>query len=90
MRERCGEGKGVQRWAVEAFADIGTGGDDQQRLSTGLYVELDEGGSSWFEHAVRQIPDRRDQLDELIALQLGSVRHTMTRSPAGTLSIRSP
>lgn len=54
-----------------------------------------------FEHAVRQIPARRwlgltatpyrrDQLDELIALQLGPVRHTMTRSPAGTLSNRSP
>ena len=54
-----------------------------------------------FEHAVRQIPARRwlgltatpyrrDQLDDLIALQLGPVRHTMSRSPSGTLSVRSP
>ncbi len=53
-----------------------------------------------FEHVVRQIPARRwlgltatpyrrDQLDELIALQLGPVRHTVRRSPSGTLSIQS-
>ncbi len=52
-----------------------------------------------FEHAVRQIPARRwlgltatpyrrDQLDDLIALQLGPVRHTMTQAPSGTLSPR--
>ena len=52
-----------------------------------------------FEHAVRQIPARRwlgltatpyrrDQLDDLIALQLGPVRHTMTQVPSGTLSLR--
>lgn len=52
-----------------------------------------------FEHAVRQIPARRwlgltatpyrrDQLDDLIALQLGPIRHTMTQAPSGTLSLR--
>jgi superfamily II DNA or RNA helicase len=54
-----------------------------------------------FEHAVRQIPARRwlgltatpyrrDQLDELITLQLGPVRHTLVPPPAGTLGSRSP
>lgn len=49
-----------------------------------------------FTDAVRQIPARRwlgltatpyrrDQLDDLIALQLGPVRHTFTAAPAGTL-----
>jgi len=52
-----------------------------------------------FEHAVRQIPARRwlgltatpyrrDQLDDLIALQLGPVRHTISRAESGTLSLR--
>jgi hypothetical protein len=54
-----------------------------------------------FEHAVRQIPARRwlgltatpyrrDQLDDLIALQLGPIRHTLVQPPAGTLGSRSP
>jgi superfamily II DNA or RNA helicase len=54
-----------------------------------------------FEQAVRQIPARRwlgltatpyrrDQLDDLIALQLGPVRHTLVPPPAGTLGSRSP
>jgi superfamily II DNA or RNA helicase len=54
-----------------------------------------------FEQAVRQIPARRwlgltatpyrrDQLDDLIALQLGPVRHTFVPPPAGTLGSRSP
>lgn len=54
-----------------------------------------------FEQAVRQVPARRwlgltatpyrrDQLDDLIALQLGPVRHTMNRSSSSTLSARSP
>ncbi len=53
-----------------------------------------------FEHAVRQIPARqwigltatpyrRDQLDDLIALQLGPVRHTMTHPTTDTLSVRT-
>ncbi len=53
-----------------------------------------------FEHAVRQIPARRwlgltatpyrrDQLDDLIALQLGPVRHTLVPAPLGTLGGRS-
>lgn len=52
-----------------------------------------------FEHAVKQIPARRwlgltatpyrrDQLDDLIALQLGPVRHTMSPAPEGALSAR--
>ncbi len=54
-----------------------------------------------FEHAVRQIPARRwlgltatpyrrDQLDDVIALQLGPIRHTLVPPPAGTLGSRSP
>ena len=54
-----------------------------------------------FEHAVRQIPARRwlgltatpyrrDQLDELIGLQLGPVRQTMIQLPSGTMSTRLP
>jgi superfamily II DNA or RNA helicase len=53
-----------------------------------------------FERAVRQIPVRRwlgltatpyrrDQLDDLIALQLGPIRHTLLPPPAGTLGSRS-
>ena len=52
-----------------------------------------------FEHAVKQVPARlwlgltatpyrRDQLDDLITLQLGPVRHTMTQPADGTLSAR--
>lgn len=53
-----------------------------------------------FEHAVGQIPARRwigltatpyrrDQLDNLIALQLGPVRHTMQQEKADTLTTRT-
>jgi superfamily II DNA or RNA helicase len=53
-----------------------------------------------FEHAVKQIPARRwigltatpyrrDQLDDLIALQLGPIRYTMTHAELGTLTQRS-
>ncbi|MDQ3151455.1 MAG: DEAD/DEAH box helicase, partial [Actinomycetota bacterium] len=53
-----------------------------------------------FEHAVRQIPARRwlgltatpyrrDQLDDLIGLQLGPVRHTMRAPAPGTLEAAS-
>ena len=53
-----------------------------------------------FEHAVRQIPAqrwigltatpyRRDQLDDLIGLQLGPTRHTMSPPSAGTLPHRT-
>ena len=52
-----------------------------------------------FEHAVKRIPARRwlgltatpyrrDQLDDLIPLQLGPVRHTIERQPDGVLSAR--
>jgi superfamily II DNA or RNA helicase len=34
-------------------------------------------------------PYRRDQLDDLIALQLGPIRHTLTPAPAGSLGGRS-
>jgi hypothetical protein len=54
-----------------------------------------------FEHAVGQIPARRwlgltatpyrrDQLDDLIGLQLGPTRHTISPAATGTLSARSP
>jgi superfamily II DNA or RNA helicase len=54
-----------------------------------------------FEHAVGQIPARRwlgptatayrrDQLDDLIGLQLGPTRHTISRALTGTLSVRTP
>lgn len=53
-----------------------------------------------FEHPVKQIPARRwlgltatpyrrDQLDDLIHLQMGPVRHTMTAVKAGTLATGS-
>src|SRR5829696_1547602 len=53
-----------------------------------------------FEQAVRQVPARRwlgltatpyrrDQLDDLIALQLGPVRHTVAQPRVGTLGCRS-
>src|SRR4051812_5733944 len=34
-------------------------------------------------------PYRRDQLDDLISLQLGPIRHTLTPAPTGTLGVRS-
>ena len=54
-----------------------------------------------FENAVRQIaarrwlgltatPYRRDELDDLIAQQLGPVRHTMSRPEPGTLAAAAP
>jgi superfamily II DNA or RNA helicase len=53
-----------------------------------------------FDHAVKQIPAkrwlgltatpcRRDQLDDLIGLQLGPVRHTITTTNEATLSTRT-
>ena len=50
---------------------------------------------------MRQIPARRrlgltatpyrpEQLDDLIPLQLGPVRHTLVQAPTGTLGSRSP
>src|SRR4051794_10809825 len=53
-----------------------------------------------FEHAVWQIPARRwlgltatpyrrDQLDDLISLHLGPIRHTLTPAPTGILGVRS-
>ncbi len=53
-----------------------------------------------FEHAVKQIPTRRwigltatpyrrDQLDDLIGLQLGPIRYTMKPAEPGTLTSRS-
>src|SRR3954471_1184912 len=35
-------------------------------------------------------PYRRDQLDDLIGLQLGPIRHILVPAPAGTLSTRVP
>lgn len=77
--------------------------DDIMALTSGYgLVVVDECHhvpAAAFEHAVRQIPARRwlgltatpyrrDQLDDLIALQLGPIRHTMTQAPPGTLSLR--
>jgi superfamily II DNA or RNA helicase len=79
--------------------------DDLVALTSGYgFVVVDECHhvpAAAFEHAVRQIPARRwlgltatpyrrDQLDDLIALQLGPVRHTMSQLPSGTLAVRSP
>jgi superfamily II DNA or RNA helicase len=78
--------------------------DDVAELTAGYgLVVVDECHhvpAAAFEHAVRQIPARRwigltatpyrrDQLDDLIALQLGPVRHTMTRTATGTLTART-
>jgi superfamily II DNA or RNA helicase len=77
--------------------------DDLAELTAGyglvIVDECHHVPAAAFEHAVRQIPARRwlgltatpyrrDQLDELIALQLGPVRHTITQAPDGALSVR--
>jgi superfamily II DNA or RNA helicase len=79
--------------------------DDVAELTAGYgLVVVDECHhvpAAAFDHAVRQIPARRwlgltatpyrrDQLDDLIALQLGPIRQTLERVPAGTLGIRTP
>jgi superfamily II DNA or RNA helicase len=79
--------------------------DDLASLISGYgFVVVDECHhvpAAAFEHAVRQIPARRwlgltatpyrrDQLDELIGLQLGPVRQTMVQLPSGTMSTRVP
>jgi hypothetical protein len=78
--------------------------DDVDKLTAGYgLVVVDECHhvpAAAFEHAVRQIPARRwlgltatpyrrDQLDDLIGLQLGAIRHTLTPAPTGTLGARS-
>lgn len=75
--------------------------DDLVELTSGYgLVVVDECHhvpAAAFEHAVKQIPARqwlgltatpyrRDQLDDLISLQLGPTRHTMTAPADGTLS----
>ncbi len=79
--------------------------DDVAELTTGYgLVVVDECHhvpAAAFERAVRQIPARRwlgltatpyrrDQLDDLIALQIGPVRHTIALAAAGTLPTGSP
>jgi superfamily II DNA or RNA helicase len=74
--------------------------DDLSELTAGYgYVVVDECHhipAAAFENAVRQVPARRwlgltatpyrrDELDDLIALQLGPVRHTMSTPEPGTL-----
>lgn len=74
--------------------------DDVADLTAGYgFVIVDECHhvpAAAYEHAIAQIPARRwlgltatpyrrDQLDELIALQVGPVRHVITRRPSGTL-----
>jgi len=75
--------------------------DDLTELVTGyglvIVDECHHVPAAAFEHAVKQIPARRwlgltatpyrrDQLDDLITLQLGPVRHTITPAPDGTLT----
>jgi len=75
--------------------------DDVPELTAGYgFVVVDECHhipAAAFENAVRQIPARRwlgltatpyrrDELDDLIALQLGPVRHTMSAPEPGTLA----
>jgi superfamily II DNA or RNA helicase len=75
--------------------------DDLPKLTSGYgFVVVDECHhlpAAAFENAVRQIPARRwlgltatpyrrDELDDLIALQAGPVRHTMTAPEPGTLA----
>jgi hypothetical protein len=75
--------------------------DDLAELATtyGLVVvdECHHSPAAAFENVVRQIaaqrwlgltaaPYRRDQLDDMIALQLGPVRHTMSAPAPGTLA----
>ena len=75
--------------------------DDLPKLTAGYgFVVVDECHhlpAAAFENAVRQIPARRwlgltatpyrrDELDDLIALQAGPVRHTMTAPEPGTLA----
>ena len=77
--------------------------DDLAELTAGyglvIVDECHHVPAATFEHAVKQVPARRwlgltatpyrrDQLDELIALQLGPVRHTIVLPPDGTLSSR--
>ena len=75
--------------------------DDIATLTAGYgFVVVDECHhvpAAAFTHAVRQIPARRwlgltatpyrrDELDDLIALQLGPIRHTMSEPDPGTLA----
>jgi len=74
--------------------------DDLPELTAGYGFVVDECHhipAAAFENAVRQIPAwrwlgltatpyRRDELDDLIALQLGPVRHTMSAPQPGTLA----
>ncbi|MGI9001371.1 MAG: DEAD/DEAH box helicase, partial [Pseudonocardia sp.] len=75
--------------------------DDLPELTAGYgFVVVDECHhipAAAFENAVRQVPARRwlgltatpyrrDELDDLIALQLGPVRHTMSAPEPGTLT----
>jgi superfamily II DNA or RNA helicase len=75
----------------------------EQTAGYGLVVvdECHHVPAAAFTQAVAQIPARRwlgltatpyrrDQLDDLIALQLGPIRRTLVPAPAGTLSTRVP
>jgi superfamily II DNA or RNA helicase len=79
-----------------------TRSDDIAALTSGYgLVIIDECHhvpAAAFEHAVKQIPARRwlgltatpyrrDQLDDLIALQLGPVRHTIGQAQSGNLPV---
>jgi superfamily II DNA or RNA helicase len=101
-----GGGRGKTTGVIDVATLQTLARDDDAAAWTGDYglVVVDECHhvpAAAFEHAVRQIPARRwlgltatpyrrDQLDDLIALQLGPIRHTLVQAPTGTLGSRSP
>jgi superfamily II DNA or RNA helicase len=98
-----GRGKTTGVIDVATLQTLARGGDVAGWTSDYGLVVVDECHhvpAAAFEHAVRQIPARRwlgltatpyrrDQLDDLIALQLGPVRHTVAQPRVGTLGSRS-
>jgi superfamily II DNA or RNA helicase len=100
----CGRGKTTGVIDVATLQTLARDDDAAGWTSNYGLVVVDECHhvpAAAFEHAVRQVPARRwlgltatpyrrDQLDDLIALQLGPTRHTLVQPPAGTLSSRSP
>ena len=99
---QLGGGRGKLRGSVDVMTlQTLSRRDDVPDLTAGYgFVVVDECHhipAAAFENAVRQIaarrwlgltatPYRRDELDDLIALQLGPVRHTMSALEPGTLA----
>src|SRR3954453_21281470 len=88
------------RAVVEVTTDLADYPHADEGRENVLVDECHHVPAAAFEHAVRQIPARRwlgltatpyrrDQLDDLISLQLGPIRHTLTPAPTGTLGVRS-